>query len=83
MALNSSVDVVDLPLATRLARLGQETAFAVSQEARELGKKGHKIYAFHIGDLNFASPQKMKDALIAALNTVGREKERRTFGGGR
>ncbi len=70
--------VCDLPLATRLARLGQETAFAVSQEARELGKKGHKIYAFHIGDLNFPSPQKMKDAVVSALQQVyPRERESR------
>lgn len=43
-------------LAERLSRLGTETAYAVSDEAKQLSAKGLKIYPYHIGDLNFATP---------------------------
>jgi hypothetical protein len=46
--------------ATHLGRLGTETAYAVSDEARNLAATGKKIYPFHIGDLNFATPEVFK-----------------------
>jgi hypothetical protein len=41
----------------RMSRLGTETAYAVSEEAKTLASTGAKIYPFHIGDLNFATPE--------------------------
>lgn len=56
-------------LATRLARLGTETAYVVALEAGELKASGAKVLPFHIGDLNFSTPacvvQSCKDALDA------------------
>jgi hypothetical protein len=40
----------------RMGRLGTETAYAVSEEAKALAATGAKIYPFHIGDLNFPTP---------------------------
>jgi len=45
------------PLAERLSRLGTETAYAVSEEAKQLSAGGLKVYPYHIGDLNFATPE--------------------------
>ena len=59
-------------LASRLDRLGTETAFAVSQAAAEWGAKGHRIYPFHLGDLNLATPSTVRiasDRAIAAGKT--------------
>eukprot|EP01087_Luapelamoeba_hula_P012989 TRINITY_DN367_c0_g1_i1.p1 TRINITY_DN367_c0_g1~~TRINITY_DN367_c0_g1_i1.p1 ORF type:complete len:404 (+),score=65.30 TRINITY_DN367_c0_g1_i1:113-1324(+) len=52
------------PLAKRTQNLGTETAFAVSLEAEKLRSTGQRIYPFHIGDLNFKSP----DCVIKAMN---------------
>jgi len=49
--------------ATHLGRLGTETAYAVSDEARNLAATGKKIYPFHIGDLNFATPEVFKKGM--------------------
>ena len=54
-------------LASRLERLGTETAFAVSQAAAEWGAKGHRIYPFHLGDLNLATPSTVRIASDRAI----------------
>jgi aspartate/methionine/tyrosine aminotransferase len=54
-------------LATRLDRLGTETAFAVSQAAAEWGAKGNRIYPFHLGDLNLATPSTVRIASDKAI----------------
>ena len=36
----------------QLDKLGTETAFSVSAEAKLWEDKGHKVYPFHLGDLN-------------------------------
>jgi hypothetical protein len=46
--------------AKHLGRLGTETAYAVSGEAQAYAATGKKIYPFHIGDLNFATPEVFK-----------------------
>jgi enolase len=46
-----------MALATRLEQLGTETAFAVSLAAAEWGAKGNRIFPFHLGDLNIATPK--------------------------
>ncbi len=54
-------------LASRLDRLGTETAFAVSQAAAEWGAKGNRIYPFHLGDLNLATPSTVRIASDQAI----------------
>ncbi|MDW8408716.1 MAG: aspartate aminotransferase, partial [Anaerolineae bacterium] len=43
-------------LANRLKNLGTETAFAVSEMAAAWKAQGHKVYPFHLGDLNIPTP---------------------------
>jgi len=43
-------------LAERMARLGTETAFAVSAEAAAHAAAGNKVYPFHLGDMNIRTP---------------------------
>ncbi len=54
-------------LAERLARLGTETAFAVSGEAAAFAAKGNKVYAFHIGDMNINTPDNIIEATHRAM----------------
>lgn len=56
------------PLAKRLGRLGTETAYAVALEAGEIKASGKQVYPFHIGDLNFKTPQVVIDACKKALD---------------
>ena len=56
-----------MALATRLERLGTETAFAVSQAAAEWGAKGNHIFPFHLGDLNIATSRNIVDAMNRAI----------------
>jgi aspartate/methionine/tyrosine aminotransferase len=55
------------PVAERMSRLGTETAFSVSLEARELASRGQKIYPFHLGDMNIRTPKKIIDAASKAM----------------
>ena len=54
-------------IANRMSRLGTETAFSVSLEARELACKGKKIYPFHLGDMNIRTPMKIINAAKKAM----------------
>jgi len=54
-------------LASRLDRLGTETAFAVSQAAAEWGARGHHVYPFHLGDLNLPTPAAIVEAMNVAI----------------
>ncbi|NND73537.1 MAG: aminotransferase class I/II-fold pyridoxal phosphate-dependent enzyme [Ilumatobacter sp.] len=56
-----------MALAKRLDDLGTETAFAVSQAAAEWGAKGNRIFPFHLGDINLATPANIVDAMNAAI----------------
>ncbi|RPI74568.1 MAG: aminotransferase class I/II-fold pyridoxal phosphate-dependent enzyme [Desulfobacteraceae bacterium] len=56
-----------IKIAERIARLGTETAFAVSAEAAAWGAKGHKIYPFHLGDMNIITPEDVMEASIKAM----------------
>jgi aspartate/methionine/tyrosine aminotransferase len=47
--------------------LGTETAFAVSAQARAWATKGHKVYPFHLGDINLATPENIVDATLKAI----------------
>ena len=59
--------VGSMHLATRLERLGTETAFAVSQAASDWSAKGNRVYPFHLGDLNLPTPAHIVDAMNAAI----------------
>ncbi len=54
-------------LAERLARLGTETAFAVSAEAAAFAAKGNTVYAFHLGDMNIKTPDNIIEAAHRAM----------------
>lgn len=53
-----------MALAARLDNLGTETAFAVSLAAADWAAKGNRVYPFHLGDLNVATPENV----VAAMN---------------
>jgi aspartate/methionine/tyrosine aminotransferase len=54
-------------LAERISRLGTETAFAVSAEAAAFAAEGHKVYPFHLGDLNLLTPANVMAAATKAM----------------
>lgn len=56
-----------MALAARLENLGTETAFAVSLAAAEWGAKGNRIYPFHLGDIDLATPVNIVDAAKKAI----------------
>ena len=46
-----------MKLNKKLNQLGTETAFAVSAEAKSWSEKGHKVFPFHLGDINIMTPE--------------------------
>jgi aspartate/methionine/tyrosine aminotransferase len=56
-----------LPFAERVARLGTETAFAVGAECAAWAAKGHKVYPFHLGDIDLATPRNVVEAAERAI----------------
>ena len=55
-------------LAGRMARLGTESAFEVLARARTLEGQGRQIIHLEIGEPDFAPPQPVVDAAVAALH---------------
>ncbi|HET7207102.1 MAG TPA: pyridoxal phosphate-dependent aminotransferase [Terriglobales bacterium] len=58
----------ELRLASRMARLGTETAFEVLNKARALEKQGKNIVHLEIGEPDFDTPANVVDAAIDALH---------------
>lgn len=56
-----------MKLAKQLQKLGTETAFAVAAAAAEWSAKGNKIYPFHLGDINIATPGNIVEAAFKAI----------------
>jgi aspartate/methionine/tyrosine aminotransferase len=56
-----------MQIANRIARLGTETAFAVSAEAAAFAAKGNKVYPFHLGDMNILTPANAMEAAVKAM----------------
>ncbi|MEE2735490.1 MAG: aminotransferase class I/II-fold pyridoxal phosphate-dependent enzyme [Pseudomonadota bacterium] len=56
-----------MKFAKQLTKLGTETAFAVSQRASDWANKGHKIYPFHLGDINLPTPENIVEAAKKAI----------------
>ena len=54
-------------LANRMARLGTETAFAVSQDATKFESQGNQVYPFHLGDIDIPTPGNIIDAAHQAM----------------
>ncbi|MCL4504639.1 MAG: aminotransferase class I/II-fold pyridoxal phosphate-dependent enzyme [Chloroflexi bacterium] len=54
-------------LAKRLSHLGTETAFAVSEAAAAWSAQGHKVYPFHLGDINLPTPSNIVQAQQRAI----------------
>ena len=52
----------------QLKKLGTETAFSVSAEANSWKAMGHKVYPFHLGDLNFKTPSKIRTRTAYFMN---------------
>ncbi len=57
-----------MKLNKKLEQLGTETAFAVSAEARSWSEKGHKVFPFHLGDINIMTPENIREATSKYLN---------------
>jgi aspartate/methionine/tyrosine aminotransferase len=58
-----------LPQAAALSRLGRESAFEVLARARELEAQGHHIVHLEIGEPDFNTPEHIKRAAIAAIES--------------
>ena len=56
-----------MKLARQLEKLGTETAFAVSLKAAEWASQGHKVYPFHLGDINMPTPDNIMEAAKKAI----------------
>ena len=54
-------------LANRMSQLGTENAFAVAARAARHIADGHTVYPFHLGDLNFKTPEHISEAMLKAL----------------
>jgi len=57
-----------MELAARFGALGTETAFAVAEEARELARRGMRIYPFHLGDIDLKTPENIVQAAQKAIH---------------
>jgi aspartate aminotransferase len=57
----------ELRLATRMSRLGTETAFEVLNKARALERQGRQIVHLEIGEPDFDTPKNVVDAGVDAL----------------
>lgn len=56
-----------MKLAKQLEKLGTETAFAVSAAAAAWAAQGHKVYPFHLGDMNIPTPKNIVEATYKAI----------------
>ena len=57
----------ELRLATRMLRLGTETAFEVLNKARALERQGKQVVHLEIGEPDFDTPANIVDAAVQAL----------------
>ena len=67
-ALMETPTQFDLRLASRMSRLGTETAFEVLNRAKALEKQGRQIIHLEIGEPDFATPSNITDAAVDALH---------------
>lgn len=55
---------MNIPIASRISRLGTETAFEVLARAKALEKQGKSVIHFEIGEPDFDTPKHIIDAGI-------------------
>lgn len=55
-------------LAERMKRLGTENAFQVALRAMKHQEEGNTVYPFHLGDLNFKTPEPITEAMFKAVH---------------
>lgn len=55
-------------LAERMKRLGTENAFQVALRAMKHQEEGNTVYPFHLGDLNFKTPEPITEAMLKAVH---------------
>lgn len=60
-------NVIELPLARRMSRLGTETAFEVLVKARALERQGRSVIHLEIGEPDFNTPSNIVEAGVEAL----------------
>ncbi len=58
---------IRLRVPRRISRLGTETAFAVSGDAAAWAAEGHRVYPFHLGDMNIRTPLNVIRAAYQAM----------------
>jgi aspartate/methionine/tyrosine aminotransferase len=63
-----STTQLELRLASRMSRLGTETAFEVLNRARALEKQGKEIIHLEIGEPDFDTPANIIEAAVGALH---------------
>src|SRR6266566_1310166 len=68
-AVMEPTTILDLRLASRMSRLGTETAFEVLNRARALEKQGHDIIHLEIGEPDFDTPANVVEAGVKALKS--------------
>ncbi|MDP3975957.1 MAG: aminotransferase class I/II-fold pyridoxal phosphate-dependent enzyme [bacterium] len=57
-----------MKIASRMSRLGTETAYAVSDAAKTYAKEtGNKVYPFHLGDMNIRTAENIIEAAHKAM----------------
>lgn len=56
-----------MKIANQIQRLGTETAFAVSLDARAWAEKGNDVFPFHLGDMNIRTPENIIEAANKAM----------------
>lgn len=56
-----------MKLANQLKHLGTETAFAVSAAAAHWAAEGNRVFPFHLGDINIATPENIVEATKKAI----------------
>ncbi len=56
-----------MSFAQRMTRLGTENAFAVAARAAKHIAEGHEVFPFHLGDLNFQTPEFIVKAANKAI----------------
>src|SRR5947209_9287331 len=69
MATKTATPVHPLPIASRMARLGTETAFEVLVRARALEAQGKHVVHLEIGEPDFDTPANVIEAGVEALQS--------------
>ncbi len=67
-AIMQTTTQYELRLASRMSRLGTETAFEVLSRARALEKQGKEIIHLEIGEPDFDTPSNVIEAAVGALH---------------